>query len=267
MNTVNPKLRWGLLLLLVLILAAIVLYRAPYAWAGWAPALCGPNGCSCETARQAFIMTPINTITNLAYIFVGIWIVGTARSTTDRAAGLMRHRAGYARLLGAALIALGIGSGFFHASWTLAGQWLDSMGMYLITAFMLLFALVRLRPFSGKMFGALYAILCITLGGLWFAVPGARRTIFLVVLVVALLLEFGLLITRRPPIQTRLLLAGLALFFLSDRLRAWDLQAWICRPDSWLQPHALYHILSAGALGLLYLYYHSEKQVGCVLTD
>lgn len=256
----NTKLLWILaLFFLALTLALIALGGAAYPWAGWAPALCGAGGCSCEPARQALIVTPLNTFTNLAYILVGLLILGTAQASAAPSAGPMRRQIGYARLFAAALIALGLGSGFFHASWTLVGQWLDSLGMYLITAFMLLFALVRLRPFSGKLFGGLYAVLCAALGGLWFAAPDARRTFFLAVLVVALLLEFGRLIAHRPLVQLWLLLAGLALFVFSDQLRAWDLQAWICRPDSWLQPHAAYHILSAGALGLLYLYYRSER--------
>jgi hypothetical protein len=259
----NTSLRWILsLLFIALTLTVIALNGAGYVWAGWAPALCPAGGCSCEPARPAFIVTPLNTITNLAYVLVGLLILGTAHSSADSAAGLLRRRAGYARLFGAALIALGFGSGFFHASWTLIGQWLDSLGMYLITAFMLLFALVRLRPFSGRLFGIAYAVLCAALGGLWFAAPDARRTFFMAVLAIALLLEFGYLIARRPPVQVWLLLAGLVLFFFSDQLRAWDLQAWVCRPDSWLQPHAVYHLLSACALGLLYLYYRSERVEG-----
>ncbi len=259
-NNTKLKFPWVLVLLFVgLALAVMLLSNAPYIWTGWSGALCGSSGCSCEPARQALIVTPLNTITNLAYILVGMLILSTARSNTEPSAGLMRRQAGYARLMGVAFIALGLGSGFFHASWTLIGQWLDSLGMYLITAFMLLFALIRLRPFSGKLFGVLYAVLCAMLGALWFAAPDARRTIFMVVLIAALLLEFSLLIMRRPSIQIKLLLAGLALFIFSDRLRAWDMQDWICRPESWLQPHAIYHLLSAGALGLLYLYYQSER--------
>jgi hypothetical protein len=37
-----------------------------------------------------------------------------------------------------------------------------------------------------------------------------------------------------------------------------DLTKILCAPNSWLQGHALWHVLGALAAGFLYLYYRSE---------
>ncbi|HNT75584.1 MAG TPA: ceramidase domain-containing protein [Anaerolineae bacterium] len=237
--------------------AMLVLSAAPDFWEGWRPALCWPD-CSCEPVRSAGVRTPLNTYTNLAYLLVAAWMWATLPRVPDAEKRWLCQRPGYAAVLAGALAFLGLGSAFFHASLTFAGQWFDTMGMYLLVSFILLYALARWRGLSGKTFGALYAGLNALLGAALFIVPAMRRQIFMGELVVALLLEIGYLVTRRPPVKVGYLIAGLAVFFFSDRLRAWDMVAWACRPESWLQLHPLYHIISAAAIGLLYLYYRSE---------
>lgn len=237
--------------------AMLALSAAPDLWAGWRPASCWPD-CSCEPVRSAGVRTPINTYTNLAYLIVAAWMWVTLPHALDAEKRLLCQQPGYAAVLAGALAFLGLGSAFFHASLTFVGQWFDVMGMYLLVSFILLYALARWRGLSGTTFGALYVGLNAVLGVLLLVVPAMRRQIFMGELVVALGLEIGYLVTRRPQVKVGYFVAGLALFFFSDRLRAWDMAAWACRPDSWLQLHPIYHIISAIAIGLLYLYYRSE---------
>lgn len=237
--------------------AMLALSAAPDLWAGWRPASCWPD-CSCEPVRAAGVRTPINTYTNLAYLIVAAWMWAELPRVPDAAQRRLCRQPGYAAVLAGALAFLGLGSAFFHASLTFVGQWFDVMGMYLLVSFILLYALARWRGLSGKTFGALYVGLNAVLGAILIVAPALRRQIFMGELVIALGLEVVYLVTRRPPIKVGYLIAGLAIFFFSDRLRAWDMAAWACRPESWLQPHPLYHIISAAAIGLLYLYYRSE---------
>ena len=41
---------------------------------------------------------------------------------------------------------------------------------------------------------------------------------------------------------------------------AWilDVSRVVCAPDSWLQGHAMWHVLMAAVIGWMYLYYRSE---------
>ena len=42
---------------------------------------------------------------------------------------------------------------------------------------------------------------------------------------------------------------------------AWilDVTRVVCAPDSWLQGHAMWHVLMAAVIGWMYLYYRSER--------
>ncbi len=237
---------------LLVVGALLALEAAPYVWDGWLPATCWPD-CSCETLRHAGVRAPLNAYTNLAYILAALWMWNALPAETPRRYGVV--------FVGATL-ALGLGSFFFHASLTFAGQWFDTMGMYLLVSFILLYALVRWPLLDGKTFAAAYVILNAILGVLLIVAPALRRQVFMAELVAAVLLEVAYLIRRRPPIRWGYLVAGIAVFFLSDRLRAWDLAPWACRPESWLQLHPAYHLVSALALCLIFIYYRSEEGVG-----
>ncbi|MBN2006026.1 MAG: ceramidase domain-containing protein [Anaerolineae bacterium] len=241
------KTTFGLLLVAGALLA---LEASPYVWDGWLPATCWPD-CSCETLRHAGVRTPLNTYTNLAYVAAAVWMWNALPAEEPRRYGV---------IFVAATLALGLGSFFFHASLTFAGQWFDAMGMYLLIGFILLYALARWPLLNGKAFAIAYVLLNASLGVLLIVAPALRRQVFMAELVVAALLEVAYLIRRRPPIRWGYLAAGLTTFFISDRFRAWDLAPWACRPESWLQFHPLYHCISALALCFIFVYYRSERE-------
>jgi hypothetical protein len=88
-------------------------------WADWAR----PNVAWCESNQNCqWIVAPMNTWTNLAYIFAGYHML---RAASQQKSKILRQ-------YGLVMIALGFLSGAFHATYTQAGQWLDYVGMYLV---------------------------------------------------------------------------------------------------------------------------------------
>jgi hypothetical protein len=54
---------------------------------------------------------------------------------------------------------IGLGSAFYHASLTFAGQFFDVMGMYLLASFILLYNISRVSAFSRRKFVSAYLAL------------------------------------------------------------------------------------------------------------
>jgi hypothetical protein len=238
-------------------LASLAPALVNYSWASWQPATCLPNNCFCEPLRAGFIRQPINTYSNLAYILVGLLILASTRSDPARANLLSSHRA-YPLVFGGATMAIGVGSFFYHASLTFVGQWFDLMGMYLFANFALMYTLARLRPMRGATFALGYIVMNAILGYLLIVNPEVRRQVFAAMIYGVIALEALVLLAERPRIKTRYFVGALVSLvvaygiWLLDESRVW------CDPTSVLQGHALWHFLTAAAVGLLYLYYWSE---------
>ena len=238
-------------------LASLALALVNYSWASWQPATCMPDNCFCEPLRDGFIRQPVNTYSNLAYILVGLLILTNARRDKARANLLLSHRA-YSLVFGGATMAIGVGSFFYHASFTFVGQWFDLMGMYLFASFALLYTLARLRPMRGATFALGYVAVNTMLGYSLIVNPEARRQIFAAMIYGVIVLEALVLLAERPRIKTRYFVGALISLavaygiWLLDESRAW------CDPAGIVQGHALWHFLTATAAGLLFLYYRSE---------
>lgn len=241
-----------------LILLLVVAFGATnYNWAGWQPALCYPQHCFCESALDNPIRQPSNTYSNLAYVLVGALILSGAYpgQRTNR----MSQQPAYARLYGVAVTAVGLGSLFYHGSLTAIGNWFDVMGMYLVAVFLVLYALARLRSSSGTRFTIMYTISIVLLGIALIVEPPFRREIFGALILIAIALE-GWYLKRKPQIEVRFWFGALFLFVAAYGVWILDNSGLWCDPTSWLQGHAVWHILAAGAAGLMFVYYRSEEQ-------
>lgn len=245
-------------LIVLITLATLPLLALPNVWQSWQPASCLPNNCFCEASVDAFIVQPINTYTNLIYVFIGLAILSHAPTHHARA-NLMYQQRAIPIVFGAATIAIGAGSFFYHASLTFVGQWFDLMGMYLLINLALLYNLARLRKLAGTHFAIAYVALNTTLGMALVIVPSIRREIFGALMLATIALEIWIQRTRRPRIETRWFVAALASFFAGYGIWLLDNARILCAPTSWIQGHAIWHLLTALSAGLLYRYYLSEQ--------
>jgi dihydroceramidase len=89
---------------------------------------------------------------------------------------------------------------------------------------------------------------------LWF-LPDTRRWLFALVLGAALLAESTSRRARNMPIDTRWFWMGLLTFALGYAIWILDNARLLCDPASWLQGHALWHVLGAASTMFLANYY------------
>jgi dihydroceramidase len=229
---------------------------------GWRPAFCEGGACFCEAPRAAGWAQPSNTYSNLGYVLAGLLALGWSGSQPllPEGANLMRRQRAYALVFGVAIVAIGLGSLFFHGTLTFAGQFADLLGMYLLSNLLLIYNLARLFGLKGAAFAALYVGLTVVFGGLMLLAPETRRYTFALGIASALILEIVLHLRRRPKMEPAWLLAALAVFGLAYGIWTLDLSGAWCDPAGWLQGHAVWHILGAVSAGLAFIYYWRETE-------
>jgi hypothetical protein len=244
--------------------------ESSFSWAGWRPATCMPDACFCERVRDGLIRQPVNTWSNLAFFLSGLAVVtvgGLDRLTGSRSDWLnpMRTHFVYPAVLGVATALIGLGSVIYHSSMTFIGQSMDVISIYLLLGFMLVYNLFRARArgMSIGVFVALYVLLNAGLALMAVRWPVSRRYIFVILIAAILATEGVIRRTRRPAISQSLFYAVLGSLALACLAWVLDVTRFICWPDSWFQAHAVWHVLTATAAGLVYLYFRSEiTQVG-----
>lgn len=233
---------------------------------GWLGPDVGRGAEFCEAARETLVRQPANTLSNAGFVLAGLLIAWHVGSQDDPRAGLSRPRGtAYAVLV----TLLGPGSAAMHASQSTVGGHLDTTSMFLLASFATAHALSRYRGWGDHAFAGLFAILLVgcEVVGAWSAplpvVLHAGNLAFGLLLVTALVLE--LRIARRPDraIDVRWGFAGLLALLVA--FGVWNVAkdgGPLCRPDSLLQGHAVWHLLGAVAAYCLYRLYASERLIG-----
>lgn len=239
---------------------AIVSILGPQ-WHWFAPATCQPT-CFCELPRTgSILLQPANSLSSLGFVAVGAWIMLDAAQPPRRALGLWATM-----WFGLTAILIGLGSLYLHASLTLWGQFADVVGMYLLGAFILARAIARWQRLAPGPTVALYVLLCAGLIGALWLWPESRRWLFALLLLAALVVEWRLARPWRPVVRQTLLLAGLAANLIAFGIWVLDQTRTLCAPASWLQGHAVWHLLGAVAVLATYGYYRSEADQGLPVT-
>jgi Ceramidase len=228
-----------------------------YSWSQWAPATCKPDSCFCEGVGTGTVAQPSNAWSSMAFVLVGL-LIAHASAPRQRKGNRMAVEPAYRRLYGYALVSIGLGSYFYHASLTFAGQVCDMSGMYLLITFALMYGVARRTKFRSSLVVVSYLLLNLSLLGFQVAFPGLRRYVFglLVVLLIGIESRY-----RRQPgvaIESQWLWRGAAIMALAFFIWVLDIAKVACEPASPLQGHAVWHMLSAVAGWCLYRYYRSE---------
>ena len=227
-------------------------------WTHFAPATCLATHCFCETPRTgALVLQPSNSWSSFGFVIIGIWI---ALGNFRRADGPSSAFADLPALwFGLTSIVIGVGSFLLHATLTLWGQFFDVLGMYLTSAFLIAYAVHRWRGLNGSTAIGLYLALCAVLIGFLIAIPETRRWLFAVVLIGGIILELSLARPKRPGIEVRWFIWGIALQATAFAIWILDLTGTWCNSTDLVQGHAVWHLLNAAALYSNYLYYRSER--------
>jgi hypothetical protein len=238
---------------ILVILLSLPLNRLPSPWSSWIRDGCEITNCYCEPVRESLILQPLSTYSNLAFVLAGL-IVLAAPHNPSATSNAMLSRPVFARVLGASIIGTGAGSFFYHASLTRAGEWFDLVATYLYLSFVLLYNAARLRPVPGLTFAGVYLALNLA-GGVQMVVARELQQVVFGGLAASALGAEGLVWFRRDrTAQVGYLTAALACFGVGAAL-------WVtpCMTGLPIPSHALWHVLSAAAMLLLFEYYRSER--------
>jgi hypothetical protein len=265
----HPELTFAILVLLTS--SAAVGIGAAAGWPG-APNHCVLEGdCYCEAPRPGPVAQPANTWSLLPFSLAGLGIaLHSGRARQRRRASPRNRMTGtslYPALYSGIVTFMGPAGAFFHASLTDWGGALDVLSMFLWINFLIAYDLAVIRRWKARRFLAVYAgatalLMLPRLGHGPAGVP-----LFAVVFGFWLLLELALslpdhTLSFRPPGRRdrRWLLAYLAISGVAFGVWAASHGGGpLCDPDSWIQGHALWHVLNAIAFVLLYPYLRSER--------
>ena len=208
-----------------------------------------PNACFCEAIRSDGIKQPANTWSSLAFVVVAAMVL--VRRTTKPSTGM----AGYPLLYAFTLLVIGLGSTYFHATLSFRGQFVDVLGMYLLATVALLYSIDRLRPLSRQTFVTSYIATNAVLAMLLYWMPVVRRVVFAVLIVAVLIVE--ILIRRKAPNSSDAMHLKIAAAIMTLAFAIWilDFTRILCRPESLIQGHAVWHVLGAVAAWYLFRYY------------
>lgn len=231
---------------------------------GWLGPAGATNRYFCEYVASGLLREPVNTVSNLAFVVSGLvmaWQAGSMRANAFTQTPMIVF------LFAAFAIFLGFGSGAMHATQTDLGGEFDLLGMYLVAGFILAYAMRRYFGFGwGGFFAVLIAsVLFCEAVGLYRQpvvpiVNYAGDAAFALVIALAVLFEAMNMWLRGAQRESSwgvyALLSFLAAFAVWNFGRTEDS---VCRPESWLQPHALWHLLFALAIYFLFRLYASEK--------
>lgn len=244
-------------------------------WSGWTLEPSVLNHCFCEhNYMDRFIRQPLNTWSNLAFLFFGVAILqqsfrseNESERKIDPGNYLSRNRV-IGIFYGILLCILFIGSFLFHASLTVFFGITDMIGTYGIPLFLGMIALSRISVYHRLLRESTAAALCVAITFLLgFALAIRWIVLFNMIATFSFLLLMGGLggvyLYSRKDLQFNLRLFALIVLvmFLSCGIWIIDHNNILCDPYSNLQGHSFWHVLDATAAYLMYQFFYSEKNL------
>lgn len=173
----------------------------------------------CEAIGSGLFGQPVNSVTTIAFVVAGVWVM-TRRA--DR------------RWIGAGLIATGLGSFLFHGPMPAGAEWAHDVTL----AWLIL--LVAGTGMTWERWTRLSGV--VVLGALFALFPAVADPIAVALAVVAVPLRIRH--DRSPHTWGALSLLAVAAIFGRLGAAGWPL----CDPESLLQPHGLWHLVAAASV-------------------
>lgn len=229
-------------------------------------ASCMPNACFCEAIRTDGVRQPANALSSFAFVVVAalvlIHVARRRRIDSSQALNRFASSAAFPMLFALTLIVVGVGSAYFHATLSFRGQFVDVLGMYLIATFALLYSMDRLRGFPVPALVAGYVAMNVVLAALLFWVPEIRRGVFGFLILAVLGTEWLGSRKRRGDRASRNLWIAASIMAVAFVVWTLDVTRRVCAPESWMQGHAVWHVMGAIAAWYLYRYYRDTRAEG-----
>jgi Ceramidase len=204
------------------------------------------GGSDCEHIGQGLLAQPANTLSSLAYVLVGVLLLG--RTLAARPAARMAP-AVYA----VTVIGVGIGSAAFHGPMPASGRFAHDLSIAAVLAFVIGYDVALARGASANAGLALFVGVTATCGVVLAVSPDAGNALDAALVTGAVVAEIGASrsATGRATADGRLwiLIVGVvAIGALLNALGRTD--APLCEPESSVQLHAVWHVLTSFVLFL-----------------
>lgn len=249
-------------ILFLLLFAGVMVGLGSGGWPGQASPCVAEDNCYCEVGT-GFVAQPANTFSNLGFVAVGLMVLWHASGESLRFGG---DRI-YPILYGAAALFLGTGSMALHGTLTSWGQWLDNQAMHIFISFPIAYNMKRSHGWQRTGFFVAFLAIAGTALIVHTLVPEHSRQIFGVMVGLALIAE---VMPAQPTLRRwsrqPALRGNRAYLLAAGGVFALAAVVWVvshtggmwCNPTSLLQGHALWHLLTAAAVALLYLHLRSQ---------
>ena len=225
------------------------------------------TGVFCEVARsETIFVEPINTISNVGFIIVGLTISWQMMYRTfQKNINILTKSDVMSIIFSSLIVCIGPGSMAMHAFYTSWAVKLDITSMYFICAFLVAYSAQRLFHLSAKYFICIYLLVTFTcewISRCQFIIPIFEYTTNLIIfcfIMLFIVLEAMVVTIQRPVIEIKWAIRSS--ITAASAFLIWNLSKtgglW-CYPTSVIQGHALWHLLIALALYFLFRYYVSE---------
>jgi hypothetical protein len=232
-------------------------------WRGWLGKDVGRGANFCEAARDWVVRQPANTFSNVGFVAAGLLIAWHASIRKHVPTNPLAHHH-LATAVACLVVLLGPGSAAMHATQSAIGGDLDMLSMYLVASFAAAYAVMRWLRGGVQLVAATFVagVAFCELVGLWggklpvVTYPGNGA--FAILLVGATALE--VLIMRRREVHAQRAYAYASLASILIAFAIWNAtKTWLCDPQSFIQGHAIWHVLGAMSAYFLYRYYASEE--------
>jgi hypothetical protein len=253
-------------LIAVLVSHALVIFAVVFAWLG--PAT-GIGGDFCEAAREGLIKQPVNTISNFSLAIFGL--LAAYQLDQNKFSGninALTQTNFFPKFLCILIVLISPGSMAMHATETYWGGYFDMLSMYLIAALMFSYGLERFFHLNKIQFILVFAAVLIVCHIFHFPlekyefpfIKHAGSFIFGVFIVSAMIIEVLNHFINKTDVKIKWALytsltfaVALLIWFTGRNDHPW------CHPYSFIQAHAIWHILDATALYFLFRFYASEN--------
>ena len=186
----------------------------------------------CEQWRPGLLAQPANSVSSLAFVFAGAWILGRARHHIVN---------GDAIAVGLVAIAVGIGSFAFHGVADAPSHWMHD------TTLLVLLALVAVRHVGPRALSVARAAPITGVGAGGFVLASPNSTTLVAIMLILCVSAGEVVSTLRH--GARIIPRSLAVMLGVGLFASWlgRTGSVLCRPESALQLHALWHVVMAVA--------------------
>ena len=226
----------------------------------------------CEkTNLDNFIRQPINTFSNFIYWIAAIVILN--RGWKDRKKktryNIISANPFYSLTLGFIMLYIFCASVFFHSSLIHIASELDFSAVYSLSLFPFMYFthrvwLLRLgipsnqkHPQSTRVLSIVFPIAYLLLT---FGLPNVNRN-YVVLAIIFMVVFFATIVERYDRGKTNhyYLIVCMTSILFAAMWFGFDVHKVLCNPDSFIQPHSLWHLFSGIGTFYFYMYIRSEK--------